>query len=135
MAATSMLVRYEDPFEVQDRAAVVGFLAGYAGNTRVSYTTDRRLFAAWCADNRLRLLEVRRSHLEMFARDMEQAGVTAGSSASFPHLTTRRTSTVLSPCRTGVLAPPSVYPLVGVLAPRCRQHRPSEVLSSGRDRA
>jgi site-specific recombinase XerD len=69
-----MLVRYEDPFEVQDRAAVVGFLAGYAGNTRVSYTTDLRLFAAWCADNRLRLLEVRRSHLEMFARDMEQAG-------------------------------------------------------------
>jgi integrase/recombinase XerD len=40
----------------------------------VSYTTDLRLFAAWCADNRLRLLEVRRAHLEMFARTMEQGG-------------------------------------------------------------
>jgi integrase/recombinase XerD len=51
-----------------------GFLAGYSGNTRVSYTTDLRLFAAWCADNRLHLLEVRRTHLEMFARTMEQEG-------------------------------------------------------------
>jgi site-specific recombinase XerD len=40
----------------------------------VSYTTDLRLFAAWCADNRLRLLEVRRAHLETFARTMEQEG-------------------------------------------------------------
>jgi hypothetical protein len=36
--------------------------------------TDLRMFAAWCADNRLRLLEVRRAHLEMFARTMEQEG-------------------------------------------------------------
>jgi site-specific recombinase XerD len=49
-------------------------LAGYTGNTRLSYTTDLRLFADWCADNRLRLLEVRRAHLEMFARTMEQQG-------------------------------------------------------------
>jgi integrase/recombinase XerD len=49
-------------------------LAGYAGNTRVSYATDLRLFAVWCADNRLRLLDVRRAHLEMFARTMEQDG-------------------------------------------------------------
>jgi site-specific recombinase XerD len=69
-----MLVRYEDPLDLQERGAVVGFLAGYCGNTRVSYTTDLRLFAAWCADNRLRLLEVRRAHLETFAREMEQQG-------------------------------------------------------------
>jgi integrase/recombinase XerD len=49
-------------------------LAGYTGNTRLSYTTDLRLFADWCADNRLRLLEVRRAHPEMFARSMEQDG-------------------------------------------------------------
>ena len=28
---------------------LAGFLAGYAGNTRISYTTDLRLFADWCA--------------------------------------------------------------------------------------
>jgi site-specific recombinase XerD len=71
MAATSTLVRYEDPLDVRERSAIAGFVAGYSGNTRVSYTTDLRLFAAWCADNRLRLLEVRRAQLEMFARTME----------------------------------------------------------------
>jgi site-specific recombinase XerD len=74
MAATSTLVRYEDPVDVRERGAIGGFVAGYSGNTRVSYTTDLRLFAAWCADSRLRLLEVRRAHLEMFARTMEQDG-------------------------------------------------------------
>jgi hypothetical protein len=74
MAATSTLVRYEDPLDVRERGAIEGFLAGYSGNTRVSYTTDLRLFAVWCAHNRVRLLDVRRAHLEMFARTMEQEG-------------------------------------------------------------
>jgi hypothetical protein len=74
MAAGSTLVSYEDPLAVRERDAIAGFLAGYAGNTRIGYTTDLRLFAAWCADHRLRLLEVRRAHLEMFARSMEQEG-------------------------------------------------------------
>ena len=74
MAATSTLVRYEDPLDVRERGPIGGFLAGYSGNTRVSYTTDLRLFAAWCTDNGLRLLDVRRAHLEMFARTMEQDG-------------------------------------------------------------
>src|SRR5213075_476131 len=72
MAVGSTLVRYEDPLDVREREAIAGFLAGYAGNTRIGYTTDLRLFADWCADNRLRLLEVRRAHLEIFARTMEQ---------------------------------------------------------------
>jgi hypothetical protein len=56
MAVASTLVRYEDPLDVQGRRAIGGFLAGYSGNTRLSYATDLRLFAAWCADNRVRLL-------------------------------------------------------------------------------
>ena len=39
-----------------------------------AYTTDLCLFADWCADNGLRLLEVRRAHLEIRARTMEQEG-------------------------------------------------------------
>ena len=73
MAATSTLVRYEE-LDIHERSAIAGFLAGYSGNPRVSYTTDLRLFAAWCADNRLRVLDVRRAHLETFARTMEQEG-------------------------------------------------------------
>jgi site-specific recombinase XerD len=49
-------------------------LAGYSGNTRTSYTTDLRLFTAWCADRHLPVRELRRAHLEMFAREMEQQG-------------------------------------------------------------
>jgi hypothetical protein len=40
MAATSTLVRYEDPLDVRERSAIAGFLAGYSGNTRVSDTTQ-----------------------------------------------------------------------------------------------
>jgi hypothetical protein len=67
MAVTSTLIRYEGPLEVRERGVVAGFLAAYSGNTRVSYTTDLRLVAGWCADNGVRLLEVRRAHLEIFA--------------------------------------------------------------------
>jgi hypothetical protein len=45
MAATSTLVRYEDRLDVRVRSAVAGFSAGCSGNSRVSYTTDLRLFA------------------------------------------------------------------------------------------
>jgi len=54
--------------------AVSGFLAGYSGNTLVSYTTDLRMFAEWCHEGDLGLFEVRRSHLELFGRSMEENG-------------------------------------------------------------
>lgn len=71
---TGVLVRYEDPVEVAERSAVAGFLAGYTGGTRLSYTTDLRLFTTWCAMSGMRLLEVKRAHLEVFARQMESEG-------------------------------------------------------------
>ena len=73
-AATGGLVRYEDPAEVAERSAVAGFLAGYSGGTKLSYSTDLRLFAEWCAMAGVRLLEARRAHLEVFAREMESEG-------------------------------------------------------------
>jgi hypothetical protein len=45
---TAVLVRVEDPLDVREHAAIAGFLAGYSGSTRTSYTTDLRLFASWC---------------------------------------------------------------------------------------
>ena len=109
MAAASTLVRYQDPLDVRERGAVAGFLAGYAGNTRVSYTTDLRPFAAWCADNRLRLLEVRRPRLEIFAPTMEQDGRTRSTVA-------RRLSTLCSFYRS--------CHLEGLLARNPGRHRP-----------
>jgi hypothetical protein len=51
-----------------------GFLAGYCGSTRRSYATDLRLFAAWCGEANLPLFGVRRAHLELFGRWMEENG-------------------------------------------------------------
>ena len=55
-------------------AAVAGFLAGYCGATRTSYATDLRLFAEWCRLGGLGLFSVKRAHLELFGRWMEQEG-------------------------------------------------------------
>ena len=74
VTSTAVLVRYQDPDDLVEWSAVAGFLAGYTGSTRVSYTTDLRLFAEWCAGNGVRLLTVKRAHVELFARHMEAAG-------------------------------------------------------------
>jgi site-specific recombinase XerD len=49
--------------------------AGYSGSTHTSYTTDLRLFALWCREAHVRLLDVKRAHVELFARHMETDGV------------------------------------------------------------
>jgi site-specific recombinase XerD len=71
---TVELVRLQDPVQITERVAVAAFIAGYSGGTRVSYSTDLRIFAEWCHDSGFNLLNVRRPHLEMFARWMEQQG-------------------------------------------------------------
>jgi integrase/recombinase XerD len=73
-AVTVELVRVDEPLGVAERAAIAGFLAGYSGNTLISYTTDLRLFVQWCVNNDLRLFDVRRAHLEIFGRQMEADG-------------------------------------------------------------
>ena len=60
--------------EGSEVVAVAGFLAGYCGATRVSYTTDLRIFADWCHERKLTLFSVRRAHLELFGRWTEQTG-------------------------------------------------------------
>ncbi len=79
----------DDPLVVSESLAVAAFLAGYSGGTRVSYTTDLRIFAEWCHDRDLNLLTVKRPHLELFARWMEHEG-------KMPSTTRRRISTLAS---------------------------------------
>ncbi|HEV2071334.1 MAG TPA: site-specific integrase [Acidimicrobiales bacterium] len=64
----------EDPSQRAEGMAVGGFLAGYAGATRTSYATDLRIFSTWCGQADLSLLTVKRSHLELFGRWMEETG-------------------------------------------------------------
>ena len=54
------LVLVEDASGWAEASAVAGFLAAYRGNTRTSYATDLRLFAAWCRQANLGLFDVRR---------------------------------------------------------------------------
>src|SRR4249919_1363042 len=55
-----------------ERLALVGFLAGYSGPTRESYRTDLRLFSVWLTDRQVRLLEVQRTHIELYGRGLEE---------------------------------------------------------------
>lgn len=68
------IVPFDDPVIITERVAVAAFLAGYANPTRRGDATDLRVFAAWCHDHDISLLNVKRPHLEMFARWMEQEG-------------------------------------------------------------
>ncbi|MGH7573352.1 MAG: site-specific integrase [Gemmatimonadota bacterium] len=82
------VVLVDDPLRTE-ATAVAGFLAGYCGSTRTSYATDLRLFSVWCHEAKLPLFGVRRAHLELFGRWMEERG-RMGSTVS------RRLSTLAS---------------------------------------
>ena len=88
-ALPAEIVQPEDPLLVSGRVAVAAFLAGYSSGTRVSYTTDLRIFAGWCHDHDLNLFNLKRAHLELFGRWMEQEGRMASTIA-------RRLSTLSS---------------------------------------
>jgi len=88
-ALSAQIVRYDDPLLVSERVAVAALLAGDSGGTRTSYATDLRNFAGWCHDHDLNLFNVKRAHLELFARWMEQEG-------RMPSTIVRRLSTLSS---------------------------------------
>jgi integrase/recombinase XerD len=51
--------------------AIAGFLARYSEPTRTGYVYDLRDFFRWCEAHGLHLFEVKRPHIEVWARDME----------------------------------------------------------------
>ena len=71
---TAEVVRYNDPVILTERVAVSAFIAGYTNPTRRSYATDLRIFAGWRHDHDINLLNVKRTHLDTFARWIEQEG-------------------------------------------------------------
>ena len=60
---TAEVVRYDDPVIITERVAVAAFIAGYTDPTHRSYATDLRIFAGWCHDHGINLLNVKRPHL------------------------------------------------------------------------
>jgi integrase/recombinase XerD len=69
--------------------AAAGYLARYTGHTRDSYTTDLKIFFAWCAANGLEPFAARRPHIELFVRWLDEVRQLKPASVS------RRLSTVV----------------------------------------
>jgi integrase/recombinase XerD len=63
--------------------AAVAFVASYSSpGTRQAYTTQLRLWFDWCDQHHLEpLSEVRRPHVELYARDLEGRGLAAATVA------------------------------------------------------
>ena len=56
------------------RQAIAGFLAGHGDTTRAAYSLDLKQWLQWCNNHDLRVFDVRRAHIELFARSLEQDG-------------------------------------------------------------
>ncbi len=69
-----LVVARPDDVEFEVRMAMTGFLAGYSGLTRDAYALDLRQFHRWCTSQGLGLFAVGRTHIELFARWLEQQG-------------------------------------------------------------
>lgn len=85
-----------DPYDAAFMAAA-GFLAGYTGTTLVGYKIDLRCWFEFCARHDLPVLEVRRPHIELFARSLEEGADRPGHYQGVPYARStigRRISTV-----------------------------------------
>jgi integrase/recombinase XerD len=72
---TTEVVRPErSPFD-EGRMAVAGFLARYSDPTRASYAADLRGYLGWCAAHDLAVFAVKRAHIELWGRTLEEAGL------------------------------------------------------------
>ena len=68
-----------DSFAV--RQANAGFVAGYGDMTRDAYSLDLRQWLGWCDSHDLKLFGVKRAHIELFARSLEQDAAASRSSS------------------------------------------------------
>ena len=74
-SGSTVLVLAEPLFNVDERAALAGFLAGYSGLTRDAYTLDLRQYTSWCVSSMVCTCSpARRADIECFGRDMETTG-------------------------------------------------------------
>ena len=93
MAASHSVVLYEPTETSPEVTTAAGFLAGYSGRTREAYTLDLRQFIGWCGEHRLGMFEITRTHIEPYARQLEEEGTA-------PAIIGRRLSTLAELTRT-----------------------------------
>ncbi|MGW5416923.1 tyrosine-type recombinase/integrase [Actinomadura geliboluensis] len=54
------------------RLATLAYLARYKGDSRMHTESDLRIYLAWCAERHLEPLAVRRAHVEMYVRWLQE---------------------------------------------------------------
>ncbi|WP_210748406.1 tyrosine-type recombinase/integrase [Actinomadura latina] len=54
------------------RLATLAYLGRYKGDSRMHTESDLRIYLAWCAERRLEPLAVRRAHVEMYVRWLQE---------------------------------------------------------------
>jgi len=74
MAASNSVVLYDPQDTSPEVRTLAGFLAGYSGRTREAYTLDLRMFYRWCEEHGLGLFDLTRTHIELYARELEDLG-------------------------------------------------------------
>jgi integrase/recombinase XerD len=74
-------VPVEALFSDDERAALVGFLAGHSGRNRVEYTLDLRQYTSWCATHGLHLFAAKRADIECYASEVEVASREQGAAS------------------------------------------------------
>jgi integrase/recombinase XerD len=82
---TTLLKRAMDGTAISsDRLTVVvaAFLGRYRGQTRLHTSSDLGCLLAWCADSGLAPLSVRRPHLELYLRWMQETRTFRSSTVS-----------------------------------------------------
>src|SRR5437762_3202132 len=72
---SSTLLPPSRPLFDDARLAVASFLARYSSGTRISYSCDLRQFFSWCAGLDLAAFNLKRGHIERWARTMEEQGL------------------------------------------------------------
>ena len=60
-----------DGASTEEELAVLGFLAGYRGETVRAYASDLRWWSRWCAKAEVDMLGVTRAHLEGYSAAMQ----------------------------------------------------------------
>ena len=73
--STTTIVSPTPPLFDEARLAIAGFLARYSEPTRRSYSTDLRQFFGWCAEVNVGIFSLKRGHIELWARSMEEKGL------------------------------------------------------------
>src|SRR5262249_35221892 len=74
MAESTSVVVYDPRNAYPEGVALAGFLAGYTGRTREAYPLDLRQFFTWCERRGVKLFDVHRNEIELFARELEELG-------------------------------------------------------------